>query len=225
MISLSRILQKIHRKYEGNVTYPAEGTDDYALREGFVIDAIEQWAYTENMSWKELYTTLEAEATGTKTTTANTATYACPTNLYDLAGNLTVDGKRYVKVKPENFVDKSSSGENIYMLTRSSEVFYITLAPTPTSTGLAINYSYYKKPNIAPTSSTILEMSMPDFAVFSALAALYELDTNTAMQSFYEQKSKAVLDQMMILNDKSYANQPGQMEDFMTNKIGFIFGE
>lgn len=226
MITLDEVLQQIHRKYEGNITYPTAGTDDYALRTGFVVDSIRRWAYTENVKWKELYTTLQQASTGTKTTTSGTYSYAMPTDLQDLGGSVTVGSVQYTYIPASQVSQAQTRGDiNVFYITGSPGAYYINFIPTPTIDGQIIDYPYYKKPNTTLSGSTVLEMTMPDFAVFSTLAALYELDTNTALETFYEQKAKDVLDQMTIKNESAMVNQPAQIHDYSTKITGFVFGE
>lgn len=225
-MTLDQALQKIHRAYEQNVDYPESGEDDYNLRVGLIGDAIESWGTTENINWRELYQTLSSASTGDKTTTASDAVYDMPTDFVRLATTVTINGIKYEFVKPENVKHTIDNvlKTHFYYITGTPTAYKLNVYPTPTETGLAIEYMYYKQPTRPTTGTDIIPMSMPDFVVYMTLARLYEGDTNDSKTVFYEQKAKGLLDQMIIANELPPANEPLSMGDTAYELQGSAFG-
>jgi len=225
-MTLDQALQKIQRAYEQNVDYPESSEDDYLLRVGLIGDAIESWGTTENINWRELYTTLSAAATGDKVTTSGDAILDMPTDFVRLATSVTINGIKYTYVKPEKVkytIDNATESTFCY-ITGTPTAYKLNVYPTPTASSLTVEYMYYKQPTRPTTGTDVLPMSMPDYAVYMTLARLYEGDTRNDMVTFNEAKAKGVLDQMIIANELPPANEPLLMGDTAYELTGAAFG-
>ena len=223
-------MQVIHRKYVGNVSYPSSGSTDYTLRTGFVNDAIREWAYEQNVLWKELYTNLSAAADGDKTATTSTTAYSAPSDFISISSFITItdsDGnKTYYFEKHPRDVKK------VQMINSATKFFYVT---GDAGSGHTINivnpvagtisYSYYKKATELSASTDKPEMSRPYYIVYSAMAQLYELDNRNDLVGKYLQLAKSVMDAMIIDNEVLAPNNPDKIPDLDYELRGAIIGQ
>ncbi|RMD45208.1 MAG: hypothetical protein D6831_03855 [Aquificota bacterium] len=229
-MTLQDILEKIHALYEGDTSYPSEGSEDWNFRLKLVNNAIDEWAYVEGVYWKELFKNLSDATDGDKTATTSTTAYNAPSDFRFISSFVQItdsNGSKtlYGMVRPDEVLKTQKT-------TPSSKVFYITGNP---STGYKINilnpidgtisYSYYKTPASLSSSTDKPEMSNPMYIVYSVVAQLYELDNRNDLVGKYLNLAKQAMDQMVIENETKPFYNPDGIEDLNYELYGATFGE
>jgi len=230
-MTLSQLITTIWYKYDKSTDVPTSGSEDYTLITAFLNDAVEAWgnaAHEDNIRWRELFTTLTSASTGTKTTTASTASYVCPDDFVDISSFVEVDSVEYAYVKADDVmaVLATDSSKKVFWLTRNSTTgkWWINISPTPTESSLTIEYSYYKTPTQLTTGTSIIGMKKPYFAVYHVLAALLE-DERPDLAQVYSQKAVALMNAMLIDNEIPPAGQSFKLRDIAYESTGDAFGK
>lgn len=230
-MTVDQILQQIHRTYELNADYPASGEDDYALRLGLVNDAITKWSQQESVLWRELYTSLSAASTGTKTTTINVSSYATPTDFASISSFPKITSATgslyYPFAKNDEVMNllRDSSSKQFFYISGKPGAYKINFNPAASATGNTISYDYYKTPAVMTSGSDVPEMSRPLYIVYDVLASLYEGDIRTDMVTKYLQLAKGVMDEMIVLNEVPPSFNSDQIDDLDYKLSGVRFGE
>ena len=225
-MTLDQILQSIHRIYESNTGYPSNGEEDYALRTGYVNDAIRIWGETEEVNWNSLYTDLASAGDGDSTTTASDSTYNTPTNFIKFSSLVKIGGVYYTyrKLDEVQVEVKNNSNSRIYYLTGSPGSYVLNINPTPDETGLTIEYNYYKTPTLMSDGTDVPDMTKPMYCVYYTLSRLYEADSRNDLMQFYDQKAQDVYQQMLIANEVPPFNHPYEIYDIDHATNGVKFG-
>ena len=230
MKTLDQLQQIIHRKYEGNTSYPSSGEEDYTVRTGLINDAINEWAYQENIHWRELYTTLADASDGDTTADTSTTAYDAPSDFVFMGSFLTITDSTGAKT---HYFEKHPDDVKKYQAIDSSmKFFYIT---GNASSGHKINivnpiagtisYTYYKQATELSDTSDKAEMRDPYFIVYSVLAQLYELDNRNDLVSKYNQLAQNSMNAMIIENETLGANVPDKTSDLDFELRGAVIGE
>lgn len=200
MYTETQLQQIIHRLYEGNVDYPDSTSDDYLLRRGYINDSANEWAYNSgNIMWRELFKNVSDSDGDDTTTTA--IVYDMPSDYVFMASRLSIGGNFYTFSQPQEVANRQDRNETrFFWITGKPNAYQLNISEAVDAGG-AIEYSYYKQPTLVTTTTDVLDMSRPYFAVYYTLARLYEQDLNTAMMSVYENKAKGILDEMLVANE------------------------
>jgi len=225
-MTLSEILKKIHLLYEGDIDFPAEGSEDYELRKGLVNAAIDVWEQ-ENVRWRELFKNLSDASDGDKTATFSTTIYSVPSDyrfissflyIQDTNGNKTY----YVYRRPDDVmkIDKLNSSSKFFYETGGGSSKKINIINPVNGT---IYYSYYKKAKKLSNPDDVPEMLNPDFIVYWVLAQLYEQDLRNDKVTQYQALAKQALDYMIIENETKPFNQNYNLAE-LDYEGGFVFG-
>jgi hypothetical protein len=225
-MTLSEILKKIHLLYEGDIDYPAEGSEDYELRKGLVNAAIDVWEQ-ENVRWRELFTNLSDASDGDKIANTSTTIYSVPSDyrfissflyIQDTNGNKTY----YVYKRPDDVIklNKIDSSFKFFYETGGGSSKKINIVNPVDGT---IHYSYYKKAKKLSNANDVPEMLNPDFIVYWVLAQLYEQDLRNDKVAQYQALAKQALDYMIIENETKPFNQSYNLAE-LDYEDGFVFG-
>lgn len=182
-MTLTQAQEILHTLYQGDTDTPASTDDDYLTRTRLLNAAIGVWEFEGDGRWPELYTTLADAATGAKTTTSGDSTYDTPDDFKIMHGFVRVtDSNGMQAFYPEVAIDKAHLYANDTITKRfivtgnPASGYTLNLLPAPSSTGLTINYEYYKIASALTTGADIIEMSDPYYAVYYALSVMFEND-------------------------------------------------
>lgn len=232
MYTLDELQQKIHRIYQGDVEYPVDGEEDYTLRTGFINDAINDWAYNQGISWKELFINLSdapVSVGGDKTSSTSTTKYEAPTDFVFISSWIKITNSNntsyYYEFCPPDDVMRRLKTDS------SLKFFYITGVPgsyvininSPISG--TIEYSYYKRATHLVNTTDVIEMSKPYFAIYKTVSQLYELDNRNDMVSKYTQLAKNLMDEMIIDNETVPINTSYRLKDLDYEVGGAVIGQ
>lgn len=182
----SDIIDIVYSSYENDNDTWSSTSSEYLTARVLSKAAIGRWAYIEGGMWNELFVTLTDAADGTKTVTAGTYTYGCPTNMR-------------IPPQPEDYVriENSAGASSYYKVIPLSKVQQIddisdrlcwfTGSPADgytlninsgvnLTTGDTILYEYYKNPTYFTTTTSTTEMENPYFIVHYILYRMYKSD-------------------------------------------------
>jgi len=220
----NQVLDILYSLYETDDTGWDTTTPEYVTARAFCNAAVRDWASRE--TWRDLYATLTAAADGTKTLTASTYAYVCPTNFsyiiswvrtLDSAGALT-----FWEVIPNEMIAKRSNttGKFCYITGSVKGGFYLNFNAKETlTTGHTINYEYYITPTEYSGASTTSEIPDPYYCVYYALARLLKNDGEDF--SYEEAKAREIMDQMLTRNMKGYWDISNAIEEPLNLGAGF----
>jgi len=171
----------LHRLYEGDNQVPSTTDEDYLVRRSYLNDAIRQWE--QQGMWRSLIGTLTSASDGTKTTTSGTSTYSAPTDFKRPVGFLRITDSEGSETYYENLpiekvqlFDNDTTSRFYYITGNDQDGYTINIHGTPTTTGLTINYEYYKHADTLTATTDKFEMSDPYYAIYYALAQLFAGD-------------------------------------------------
>lgn len=206
----SNIMDLIYSAYENDDSTWSATSAEYLTARNLTKAAIMRWAYIEGGAWAELFSTLTAAADGTKTTTAATYTYGCPTDMRvppqpeDYVRIVNSGGaSSYYRVIPHSKVQQIDDiNDRLCWFTGNPKLGYtlnINSGVTLT-TGDTITYEYYKNPTYFTTTTSTTEMSNPYFIVHYVLYRLYKSDSLLAEAREELQMAEDLLDEMKAMN-------------------------
>lgn len=197
----------LHALYRGDGDTPTDGDTKWNQREYLCAAAINIWD-NQNVYWNELWAELADSATGDKTAGASDLEYTMPTDFRHLGAwvrTTSSAGKHtfYQVVQPEDAEQYKNTTIDACFVTGNKKAGYtLTFLKQPT-VGETINYPYYKDPTNPTSSSDVIEMADPYFAVYFALGKLHEQDgagdRAKAAYSIAEQKLKVMKTKNMLL--------------------------
>lgn len=202
----SEIIDQIYAAYENDDTTWGSSDAEYLTARRLCKAAIRRWEYLDGIMWPELFTTLDDASDGTKTVTAGTYTYACPTDMrlppQPDEYVRTVDGtgtSAYYRVIPLAKVNQlPSSHEHFCYFTGNPKLGY-TLNINPNlnlSTGDTIKYNYYRNATYFTATGSTTEMSNPFFIVHYVLWRLFKSDGQLSESTEELQIAEGLLEQM-----------------------------
>lgn len=226
MFTLTQLQNIVHRIYEGNTSYPTEGSEDWDLRLGYMNDAISLWANEKGINWRQLFINLSDASTGDKTTVSTQTSYDLPDDFMWISSLVNVGGTYLQEIKHDevmNALRNNSNSPFFYITGDSSGGNVLNINPAPTA-GLTIDYSYYKEPTLLAAAANKPEMTKPYFIVYMTLARLYEQDLRNDLVTFYEDKAKNIMDEMVIENEIAPFNTSYALKDYDSDIFGGGFG-
>jgi hypothetical protein len=181
----------------------ASGSDEYLTARGLANIAINRWEMYDNTKWVDLFTTLTAASTGTKTLTSGTTTYVTPDDFrFPSSYVRTTDsggGSTFWQViKPAKLTMYANSSARVCWFTGNIKTGYtLNLNPMcPLSTGNTINYEYYKAATKFTTTTDTTEVPDPYFISYYIAAHMAEEGVDPDMNTMAEER----LEQMRIVN-------------------------
>lgn len=219
------ILNAVYSLKEGDTDNWDTDSDEYLAGRIYCNAAINRWENYENTKWDELWTTLTAAATGTKTLTQGTTAYACPTNMRfpsSWVRTTSAGGSTYWQtVSPERLSELVNSQDRFCYFTGSvKDGFTLNFNPNVTlTTGDSINYEYYKTATPFTTTTSTTEISNPYFIVYTVLAQFIKLDGEDNTQEL--QNAEEALEQMRVMNEAGLFGVPNLLNEPITNDDGF----
>lgn len=217
------IIDIVYSLYETDDDGWDVGSDEYLAARKYCNTAIARWERYDNTTWRDLWATLTAAADGTKTLTADTYDYTCPTNFLR-PGSWVRTGStpQFWQVLPPEKVAEmdSSTAYYCYFTGNVKDGFTLNFNPELTlTTDDVIYYEYYKTATTFTAITSETEMADPYFIVFYVLARFLKNDG----EDYSEEGNQAddLLENMRVVNMSSYQNIPNQIEQSITNNAGF----
>lgn len=189
----------INTLYESDDTPPTSGDADFSVWLALLNISVNIWEQEEGVLWRELFVKLSSAADGSKTTLANTTSYACPTNfVFPASGYVWLGSgtsKVAYKVIPIEEVQayENDSSHWCYFVQGASPT--LELNPNLASTmpaSYTISYNYYKKATKLTSGTSAFEMSDPMFAVYYAVSELKKDEGDTSALVVATQKLEAM---------------------------------
>jgi len=204
------IIAQVYSQYENdNSTWDATSAE-YLTSRNYTKAAILRWEFLEGVRWGELVQKLSAAADGTKTLTAATYTYGCPTDMrlppqttdnemvyvrtLDSSGNSIL--WQVVPVVQISQLDGSTT-RFCYFTGNQKVGFTLNLNPNINlTTGDTISYEYLKRATYLTTITSSTEMSNPMYIVHYCLHRLYKNDGQLSEASEELQIAESLLQEM-----------------------------
>jgi hypothetical protein len=220
----NEIMDIVYTLYETDNTGWDTDSAEYLSGRAFGNAAIRLWERYKNSVWSDLWSTLTAAADGTKTLTAGTYAYTCPTNFRRPASWVrTVDtngaATMWEVIKPQRVAELVDSQENWCYFTGSvKDGFTLHFNSEITlTTGDTINYEYYKTATLFTAITSTTEVSDPYFIVYYILARFLKNDG----EDYGEEKQQwmELLDNMWTENITGYFGISDSIP--IVNKYGF----
>jgi len=202
VLTENSILNIVYALYEGDTTNWSITSAEYLSARIMANASINRWEFNDQTNWRELWVTLTAAADGTKTTTAGTYTYTCPTDMIRPASWVRVDSTYWTVVsllKVPSLVEDTSNW--CYFTGSIKAGFKLNFnSNTTLPTGATIEYEYYKVATTFTAITSTTEMSDPYFIVYFVLSRLYESDGEDSKASKAFQEAEGRLEAMKTQN-------------------------
>jgi hypothetical protein len=233
-MTLTQFQAIVHSLYAGDAETPDSSSKEWTVRLNYLKAAINSWDTEVGMLWNELFTTLEAAATGDKTATSSTLVYDAPDDFRFLGGYVVSVGSddqrtRWGVYAPEKANVLEGTGiigiddGNVFVTGNPKTGYKINFSSQPT-VGDTIDYAYYKTAFEPSTGSDILEMSDPYFAVYFTLSKLHEQDGQGDRATFAMSQAESKLAAMKTLNAMLPNYQANNLENPTILRTGAGFG-
>lgn len=219
----NQVIDIIYGLYETDNTGWDEASAEYLTAKIYCNAAINDWASRE--TWRDLFTTLTVAVDGTKTLTAGTWAYSCPTNFsYMNSWVRTVRGgipTFWEVINSEMYAKRANSvGKFCYVTGSVKDGFTLNFNPKETLvTGDTINYEYYKTPTEFSGVSTTSEIPDPYYCVYYSLARFLKNDGEEF--SYEETKAREIMDNMTTTNAQGYWDINNKIEESLNLGAGF----
>lgn len=220
------ILDIVYALKEGDDDGWETDSDEYLAGRRYCNSAIFRWEQYDNTVWNELWTTLTDAADGTKTITAGTYNYSCPTNMkHPSSWVRTYDGVTSVFWKVVNPRELGENANNntdrfCYFTGSVKDGFTLNFNPNITlNTGDTINYEYYRQATTFTATTSTTEMSNPYFIVYSVLGQFIKLDGEDNLQEL--QNAEEALENMRVANEIGLYGVPNAISEPFNINDGF----
>lgn len=222
-LSENQIIDIIYSLYETDDTGWDSTSPEYITVRAFINAAVNNWAKKPR---RDLYSTLTAAADGTKTLTAGTYSYLCPTNFRRLTSWVrTVDSNGIVTfwepLPPEMVAKRANTiGKFCYITGSVKGGYYLNFNAKETlTTGHTINHEYYTTATQYSGISTTSEIPDPYYCVYYALARLLKNDGEDF--SYEDGLARELLDQMDTTDIEGVWDVSNQIEEPLNLGTGF----
>jgi len=221
-MTLDQLQQNIYHLYDGSdVSYHQSTSEDYLLRKGLINTAIEDWAMSYGVKWRELFTTGTAGST-----VPSQSQYDIPQDFIHMVSEVKVNYTtgvvyyQYKKLEDRLLSDRANPSERYYTITGKVGSFKLDLNPIPDQVGV-ITFDYYKKPTPLVNGSDVTEVPNPLYLVYYTVSRLYEQDNRSDLAQTYEQRATTVLNQMIVNNNTNPYSADQIITKLRTTSLGF----
>ena len=221
VLTEAEIISTVYSLYETDTDSWAATDEEYLAARSYCNIAIRKWEFYDNTCWNELYSTLTAASDGTKTTTAGTYAYACPTDFRRPSSWVRVAGTYWVVVSPPKSADYAEENARVCWFTGSEKGgFYLNFNSNVTlTTADTIEYEYYKSASLFTTTTSTTEISDPYYIVYFVLARFLKNDGEDNLEELQEADDR--LETMRVANMSGVFNVPDQIEETLDITGGF----
>ena len=217
----NNIIDAVYSLLEGDNDGWETTSDEYLAARVYCNAAINLWEFYETTTWRELFVKLTDAADGDKTTSADTYTYTCPTDMRTPSSWVRINGEYYKVFSPEKIAHLSDNyGKWCYFTGSIKDGFTLNLNSKLTVTGSqTIEYEYYKTATKFTTTTSTTEVPDDYFIVYFVLARFLKNDGEDygEERDLYENK----LDLMQTLNDSGYIGMNDYLPESVETEGGF----
>lgn len=210
------LLKQIHVEYEGDTDFLDFEDEEVQLRVFHLKQGIREWI-KRFPEYRETFTSLTDAANGDKTTTAGDNTCDCPTNFVRPANTIKVGSSYFTYISPQEVALKLQEDANSRWFTIIGRpgAYKIRLNPTPAGNE-QIEYDYFKTVTIPTNTTSVVEISRPDFVAHYVLWKIFsEDDAEKAKQHF------DAMDEEERLERVELAKTPGVPNTIKIQGAGF----
>lgn len=188
------IFAEYFTQYRGQaVAIPTFGDREFTVAVYRCNNAIRKWDRTDGMLWRELTTRATDQTTGdwatiNRTILSGTLSYPAPTNMRKPPAEVwTYIGGQYSRLKvvdPSEIsgLEELSSAVTFIGGANTGYTMHISQQTSEDCNGRSIDYLYYRKPTLLSTvadpSTTIIDMSDPNFCIQDMLATAFAASKN-----------------------------------------------
>jgi len=219
--TLQELQDSINTLVNNDNDTPEVDSDDWNTILNLIYLAIRAWGTTQDILWRELWSTYTHGSTlsGTTTYTLTTLTnYRFPGG----AAQLVLNGvTSYVPfIKPEEaqeYID--AGGKGVYITGSALNGYTLNLTWTPTAGdgtyGATVIFNYYKFPYKPTEVTEKVEMSDPNFIVYWVAAQKALLDSQRNKYSVFSSLADESMDNMRVMNDMlpfGHRNTPNDID-------------
>ncbi len=222
-LSENDIIDIVYSLYETDTTNWSVTDEEYLAARKWANVAIRRWEFYDNTKWRELFVTLTDAADGTKTLTASTYAYACPTNMRSPASWVrTLEGSNvtfWKVIGSEQSASYANSNDKVCWFTGSLKAgFKVNFNSNVTlTTGHTIEYEYYKTATLFAAITDTTEVPDPYFIVYFILARFLKNDGEDNTEELQESDDR--LETMRVANMSGVFGVPDDIDN--TINIGF----
>lgn len=222
----NNLIDTIYALYETDTTGWNATDEEYLAARKYINIAISKWENYDNTEWRDLWSTLTDAADGTKTTTASTYSYSCPTNFKRPSSWVrTLDTNSGVTwwavVPPNKLASKANSVDKYcYFTGNVADGYSLNFnAKKALTTGHTINYEYYKVATVFDETTDTSEIPDPYYLVYFSLARFLHNDGEDNIEELQEADDR--LESMRVVNMSGFFDIPDNVEETINTKSGF----
>lgn len=221
------IINDVYALYETDTGNWATSDEEYLAARKYANIAVRRHEHYDSTKWRELFVTLDDAADGTKTLTADTYDYACPTNFRSPASWVrTVDPANgavtyWRVIGSEESAKYASSQAKVCWFTGSEKAgFKVNFNANVTLvTDDEIDYEYYKTATLFSATGGTTEMADPYFIVYFILARFLKNDGEDNIEELQEADDR--LETMRVNNMAGVSGVPDNIEEPISKSVGF----
>ena len=208
------ILRIVYSLTEGDADGWETTSDEYLAARIYANAAIVKWEFYDNTVWRELWTTLTDASDGTKTLTAGTYAYDCPTDMRRPGSFIRTGGTTFWDlIKVENLAKYADTNGKFCWFTGSVKAgFKLNFNPNEVlATGNLIEYEYYKQATTFTAITSTSEVPDPYFIVYYVLARIVKNDGEDNTEELQEADDR--LETMRVANMSGYFDVENTIEE------------
>lgn len=202
-MTFEQIFEEYYTIFRGqNSNIPVSGDREYDTAIQLGNNAIRKWDRADGVEWKELRTTLQDAVDGDKLTVASQTEYAAPADMRKPPGFITVGTRGTVKVVSPAQADQYGGVSSAFAyFTGSANTGYTLHFDNGTDAGFDIDYLYLRKPTLIEDSTSVPDMSDPNFMIQEMLATRFLNNRNGFGYKITKQEATLALQNMKIENN------------------------
>lgn len=194
-MTIDELLQKVHVRYEKNVDYPAQGSEDHTVRMAYANDALSAWEKEakEGIYWKNL------KKAASQASTTIPADFLCFMKSYGHPARIQIDGVDYVEVSmADGQLMKQENATSAYVFWTEAG----TIVTLPAYISGTITFPYIRKATRYSVGDETDELDVDDedFVQEYVLAQLYLDDGNMNLYNAHINAAADLLTAMRGLN-------------------------
>lgn len=190
---IADILKAIHIKYEFNVEYFDETSEDCQVRLALVNDKINMWENEDGILWRELFVTVND--------TLDSNGEFDLTDFILPANDLVIGDERYEYISPELLqANQYNEAGNVFTITGGDGEKKLSVYPNPGFANFSLRYYKKARTYTSTTDLNHVEMADPYFIVNAVVSELFLDDGDTEKAGVAIQIATQKLDAMKTKN-------------------------
>lgn len=193
-----------YTKFRGEENPPDKTDPEWQIAVRNYNDALQRMLNYDGTKWNFLYSTNQSAMTGDTDTASGVTTYACPDDMYEPGGVITLNTTQYPVIAPYQVAVQQPSTRYAYFTGNVNSGYELHLNPAPTSV-LPINYTYYRNPErldaLTEDGTSIVEGGDPAFYYNSMLAQRFLDSRNFPAYQIAKRDAETALQGMRLNNN------------------------